>query len=268
MPTNTLNANSLFFCAIKIKPARKVLDALRHNKRTIQAELGSFGHIDASKIPLNYCLEGCADPEQGYRSTQDAIEQYNRNRQAKMRHDAVIAAELVFSIPATRTDINYQEFFKDCLIWCKQEFPDHPMISADVHLDEASPHMHILIGCVLPKQLLGSKSFGYGKAFNMRNLRFFDEVAKLYGLEAPHNSLTSKDRNTLCQHIFNKLQNTNDPMLKSKCFNSVRKAIQRDPILFATDLGVEITLSPSPIKRIKKMSVIFTSKGKGSNHLP
>ena len=268
MPTNTLNANSLFFCAIKIKPARKVLDALRHNKRTIQAELGSFGHIDASKIPLNYCLEGCADPEQGYRSTQDAIEQYNRNRQAKMRHDAVIAAELVFSIPATRTDINYQEFFKDCLIWCKQEFPDHPMISADVHLDEASPHMHILIGCVLPKQLLGSKSFGFGKAFNMRNLRFFDEVAKRYGLEAPHNSLSNKDRTTLCQHIFLKLQNTNDPMLKSKCFNSVRKAIQRDPILFATDLGVEITPSPSPNKRKRKMSVIFTSKGKGSNHQP
>ena len=125
METN--NANSLFFCIKKIKPARKVLDALRHNKRKIQAELGVFGHIDASKISLNYCLEGCADPEQGYRSTQDAIEQYKKSMPAKIRHDAVIAAELVFSIPAARIDINYEEFFKDCLIWSKKEFPEHPM---------------------------------------------------------------------------------------------------------------------------------------------
>ena len=268
MPTNAFNANSLFFRAEKIKPARKVLNALRHNKRTIQAELGAFGHIDASKISLNYCLEGCADPEQGYRSTLEAIEEYNESMPAKMRHDAVIAAELVFSFPATRKDINDKEFFPDCLIWCKKEYPEHPMISADVHLDEANPHMHVLIGCVLPDQLLGSKSFGYGTYFKMRNFRFFDDVAKRYGLEVPHNSLSNKDRTKLCQHIFYKLQATNDPMLKSKCFNSVRKAIQRDPILFATDLGVEITPSPSPIKRIKKMSAIFTSKGKGSNHQP
>jgi hypothetical protein len=268
MPNSASNANSLFFRAEKIKPARKVLDALRHNKRTIQAELGAFGHIDACKTYKNYCLEGNTEPEQGYKLTLDAIEVYNRSMPAKMRHDAVIAAELVFSFPATRKDINDKEFFPDCLIWCKKEYPNHPMISADVHLDEANPHMHVLIGCVLHDQLLGSKSFGYGGYFKMRNFRFFDEVAKRYGLEAPHNSLSNKDRTKLCQHIFYKLQASNDPMLKSKCLDSVRKAIQRDPILFATDLGIEITPSPSPIKLKKKMSAIFTSKGKGSNHQP
>lgn len=265
---DNFNANSLFFCVKKIKPVRKVLDALRHNKRKIQAELGAFGHIDASKISLNYCLEGCEDPEQGYRLTQDAIEQYNSGRLAKMRHDAIIAAELVFSIPSSRSDINHREFLTDCLTWCKKEFPEHPLISADVHLDEASPHLHILIGCVLPNRLLGSKSFGYGRVFNMRNLRFFDEVGKRYGLVVTQNSLSSKDRTTLYRQIINKLQNTNDPMLKSKCFKSVIKAIQRDPILFATDLGVEIKPSTSPIKLKRKMSAIFTSKGKGSNHQP
>ena len=268
MPTNAFNANSLFFRAEKIKPARKVLDALRHNKRTMQAELGAFSHIDASKTYKNYCLEGHTEPEQGYRSTLEAIEEYNESMPAKMRHDAVIAAELVFSFPATRKDINDKKFFPDCLIWCKKEYPEHQMISADVHLDEANPHMHVLIGCVLPDQLLGSKSFGYGTYFKMRNFRFFEEVAKRYGLEAPHNCLSRKDSKKLCQHIFYKLQATNDPMLKSKCLDSVKKAIQRDPILFATDLGIEITPSPSPIKRKRNMSAIFTSKGKGSNYQP
>ena len=102
MPANALNANSLFFCAKKIKPARKVLDALRHNKRKIQAELGAFGHINASKTPMNYCLEGCKDPEEGYKSTLDAIAQFNSIRSTKMRRDAVIVGELVFSLPAAR----------------------------------------------------------------------------------------------------------------------------------------------------------------------
>ena len=175
---NAFNANSLFFSVKKIKPVRQVLDALRHNKRKIQAEHGAFSHIDASKMSLNYCLEGCTDPEQGYGATLQAIDQFNSGRLAKMRHDAVIAAELLFSIPSARTDINHREFLTDCLTWCKKEFPEHPLISADVHLDEASPHLHILIGCVLPNRLLGSKSLGYGATFKMRNFRFFDEVAK------------------------------------------------------------------------------------------
>ena len=266
MPANAFNANSLFFCAKKIKPARKVLDALRHNKRKIQAELGAFGHINASKTPMNYCLEGCKDPEEGYKSTLDAIAQFNSIRSTKMRRDAVIVGELVFSLPAARTDINHKEFFTDCLIWSKKEFPEHPIISADVHLDEASPHMHILIGCVLPNQLLGSKSFGFGASFKMRNFRFLDEVAKRHGLEASHKSLSTKDRTQLCKLVFHKLQNTNDPMLQSKCLSSARKAIERDPFLFATELGIEITPTPKPIKSKRTMSEIFTSSGKGSKY--
>jgi len=260
---NAFNANSLFFSMKKIKPARQVLDALRHNKRKIQAEHGAFSHIDATKMSLNYCLEGCTDPEQGYGATLQAIDQFNSGRLAKMRHDAVIAAELVFSIPSARTDINHREFFMDCLTWCKKEFPEHPLISADVHLDEASPHLHILIGCVSPNRLLGSKSLGYGNAFKMRNFRFFDEVAKRYGLEAPHNSLSAKDRAKLYEKILKNFQETNDPILQSKCMNSFRKAIQRDPIHFAIDLGIEITPTPKPLKRKKTMCAIFTSKGKG-----
>ena len=265
---NAFNANSLFFSVKKIKPVRQVLDALRHNKRKIQAEHGAFSHIDATKMSLNYCLEGCTDPKQGYGATLQAIEQFNSGRLAKMRHDAVIAAELLFSIPSARTDINHREFFMDCLKWCKKEFPDQPMISADVHLDEASPHLHILIGCVLPNRLLGSKSIGYGTTFKMRNFRFFDELAKRYGLEAPHKSLSARDRAKLCEEILKNFQETKDPILQSKCINSARKAIQRDPIPFATDLGIEITPTPKPPKRKKTMCAIFTSKGKGPNRHP
>ena len=45
----------------------------------------------------------------------------------------------------------------------------------------------------------------------MRNFRFFDEVAKRYGLEAPHKSLSARDRAKLCEEILKNFQETKDP---------------------------------------------------------
>jgi len=268
MSEKSFAANSLFFAVAKVKPPRKVLDALRHNKRKIQAEYGVFGHIDPQKIALNYCLEGRTDPVDGYRDTLDLIDQFNLNRPARIRHDAVIAAELVFSIPVGRKDIDHAAFFEDCLSWSKKEFKDHPLISADVHLDEATPHMHVLIGCVLPDRLLGSMAFGYGQFFIMRNFRFFDEVAKKHGFDAPNKTLSKKDRAKLSHDVFNKLQESSDPLLQSMCMNSVRKAIENDPVLFAADLGIDIVKTPKPIKRMRTTAEIFTSRGKGPKYEP
>jgi len=268
MSEKSIAANSLFFAVAKIKPPRKVLDALRHNKRKIQAEYGAFGHIDPQRIALNYCLEGCSDPDTGYRATLDLIDQYNHNKSARIRKDAVIAAELVFSTPVDLSGINHSEFFEDCLAWCKKEFNDHPMISADVHFDEAAPHMHVLIGCVLADRLLGSMALGFGQSFRMRNLRFFDEVAKKHGFDAPNKSLSKKDRAKLSHVVLHKLQESGDPLLQSMCMNSVRKAIENDPVLFASDLGIEIIPTPKPVKRARTMTQIFTSRGKGPKYEP
>ena len=54
MSNSTFGNNTLFFSIDRIKPARKLLDALKHNKRQIQSELGAFSHIDPEKTNLNY----------------------------------------------------------------------------------------------------------------------------------------------------------------------------------------------------------------------
>ena len=40
----------------KVKGKNGVLNALKHNKRTLQAERGAGANIDPSRTPLNYSL--------------------------------------------------------------------------------------------------------------------------------------------------------------------------------------------------------------------
>jgi hypothetical protein len=265
MPTNTCTPVPLFFSIQKIKSRTRVLAALRHNKRAIQAELGACSHIDPTKIRSNYCLDGFATPEDGYAAMTDAVQRYNHNHIRKVRHDAVFALETVFSLPAGRTDIDLRAFFEECLTWCKREFPRCNVLSADVHLDEAHPHMHVLMGCVCHDQLIGSRAVGHSTSFNRRNLRFFDEIGKRYGLATPSRGMNKKERKALAHLVLRTIQRQGDPMLQSKCYDLIRKAIDANPIGFAVMLGVEIPIAPRPHKRMRTSTQIFISKGKGRN---
>jgi hypothetical protein len=132
-------------------------------------------------------------------------------------------------------------------------------------MDEAHPHMHVLLGCVLPDRLIGSKAVGYSRAFNHRNLRFYEEVGKRYGLVAPTRALSKKDSQKLAHQVLRTLQNHSDPLLKSKCYEAIRKAIDTNPVVFAAALGIEITPSSRPPKKMRTSTQIFISKGKGGN---
>ena len=265
MPSFNQKSTTLFFSVQKINSRPQVLAALRHNKRAIQAELGAWSHIDSTKIRANYCLDGFETPESGYAALNDAIQRYNNNHIRKIRRDAVIALETVFSLPAGRSDVNLQAFFDKCLAWCKKEFQKSNILSADVHLDEANPHMHVLLGCVRPDELIGSNSVGYAASFNRRNLRFFDEIGTRYGLASPTRGINKKERKALAHRVLLTLQRQGDPMLQSQCYDLIRKAIDANPIDFAVTLGLEILKGSQPLKRMRTSTQIFTSKGKGRN---
>jgi hypothetical protein len=265
MPKNTCTPAPLFFGIKKIKSCPQVSAALRHNKRAIQAELGAWSHIDSTKIGSNYCLDGFETAEKGYTAMTDAVQRHNDNHIRNVRHDAVFALEAVFSLPASRTDIDLRAFFEECLVWCKKEFHTSTLLSADVHMDEAHPHMHVLLGCVLPDRLIGSQAVGYSRAFNHRNLRFFEEVGKRHGLVAPTRALSKKDSRKLAHQVLRTLQNHSDPLLKSRCYEAIRKAIDTNPVVFAAALGIKITPSIRLPKKMRTSTQIFTSRGKGRN---
>jgi len=81
--------------AKKLKGSAIIQAAAAHNKRTIQAESGASGSIDATRSRLNECLAGPATPGEVAENAQV------RARAAgvvKMRKDAVRAIEFVVSL--------------------------------------------------------------------------------------------------------------------------------------------------------------------------
>ena len=118
------------------KPCTR-LTALRHNHRELQAELGCAGDIDASRCHLNIVLAGHTSAGE---CEAHALALFNG---AKLKRNHMQALEIVFSLPHD-TGIDVREYFGACLAWAKT-YHALPVISAVVHLDQAKPHMHLLL---------------------------------------------------------------------------------------------------------------------------
>ena len=95
-----------------IKGKSGVLEALKHNKRTLQAERGAGANIDVTRTPLNYCLTEIATPE--------AIAMHAKVQMVKAgidtpRINQVMAVEVLFSLPIQWHSKCTHAFFNDCL---------------------------------------------------------------------------------------------------------------------------------------------------------
>ena len=90
-----------------IKGKNGVLEALKHNKRELQAERGAAAHIDVTRTPLNYCLAGDSTPK--------AIANHAKVQMLKAgidtpRKNGVMAVEVIFSLPIDRQQQDTNQF--------------------------------------------------------------------------------------------------------------------------------------------------------------
>jgi hypothetical protein len=181
----------------------------------------------------------------------------------RIRRDAVLAIEVLFSIPIARPDIITDEYFKDCLAWTIEQFSPASVLTADVHLDESAPHIHVILSCVTPSRLIGSRIKGNKTRYQERTEHFFHNVASKYGLNRPPNKLLKVDRQRLAKDVISRVENSRDPMTQSPHYALIRATIQEDPAPFAMNLGIEIQTTP---KKMRTVTQIMTSNGKGSDH--
>lgn len=249
-----------FFRIKKLKGAAIVLAASRHNKRTIQAERGADGHIDAARIGLNLSLHGPGKPEAVARHAKDRMAAAGVTSQKK---NAVLALELIFSLPPA-TAIDPELFFSDCLHWTAQNFGGlDNVLSADVHLDESTPHLHALILPLIDGRMKGSDLFGNRQRLRFLQNDFHAAVAGRYGLAKAAARLQGQAKDKTAQAVIQHLRATNDTAQSSALWSVMRDVIDRDPAQFAQSLGIEI--APPAAKAARTMAQIFTSKGKGPN---
>lgn len=240
----------------KIKGEYGVLEALKHNKRTLQAKRGSTANIIATRSSLNYSLTGEQSPEEIARH---AKAQMILAGIEKPRINMVHAVEVLISLPNDRHQQDTRPFFSDCFEWLKKTFAGE-LLSFDVHLDESAPHAHAIILPLIEGRMKGSDMVGsIGNLMRLINL-FHNDVAQYYGLsrnEKKH--LSSLDKETIEKLVLSKLQN--DPAIKSSVWPCFRDAIHHDPLPYAEMLSIGLE---SKGKKVKSFVDHKRSKGKGA----
>lgn len=104
-----------------------------------------------------------------------------------VRKDAVVMAQvLVTSDSDFFSNFDYEEqefFFKDCYRFLCNRYGEENVISATVHLDEKTPHLHFNFVPVTADGRLSAKSIFTRQELIKQQDDFFDEVGSLYGLE-------------------------------------------------------------------------------------
>ena len=254
-------AASHIFRLAAMKGKSVILDALKHNKRTLQAERGAGANIDASKSHLNYSLTGSDTPE---KIATHAKVQMVKAGIDKPRSNQVMGVEVLFSLPIDRHSQDTKPFFIDCYEWVKKTF-DGELLSFDVHLDEIAPHAHAVILPLIDGKMQGSDMMG-GKGNLLRLINHFHlEVASRYGLSRSESKrLSAMDKQSLASRVLSQLKT--DPVMKSSIWAYVRDLVHKDPLPCAQMLSIKLAATTQA--KGKSFVSIMTSKGRGSNINP
>jgi hypothetical protein len=245
----------------KLKGPALVLAAARHNLRENQAERGMDSHIDARRAHLNAVLAGPPTAKEVAELAEQRMRAAGVNPK-RFRKDGVRAVEVVCSLPADYGGDD-TAFFLDCLTWVGSRYGgDENIVSAVVHRDEAQRHCHIIIVPIREGRMAGSDLASYHKAALIADQNDFHErVAAKHGLRRPQARLGSAGRASLARAVLARLKAVNDAALRSEIWPSLRAAIEANPQPHADALG--ILAEPTPVKTLRTMAQIFTSRGKG-----
>lgn len=138
------------------------------------------------------------------------------------------------------------------------------IVSADVHLDEAQDHLHILLVPLFDGKLRGSAALGHRKKLSSLHESFFLEVSSKYGLTRSLR-LTRLDQTYLANSVINHL--TGDPARHSAAWGAIKYSIERNPLVYASLLGIT-PVNQQTGRKPRTMCQIFTSKGKGKKYEP
>ena len=149
-----------------------------HNERT-KEKYNSNPDIDTSRSHLNFHL---VTPERKYRAEAEKqiAEAGCRTRSDSVRVvEALITATPEFFKGKKRAEV--KEFFNEALEFIKHHQAPETIISAVVHMDEKTPHMHL---CFVPltedKRLCAKEILGNKKKLTQWQDRYWEHMVKKY----------------------------------------------------------------------------------------
>lgn len=116
---------------------------------------------------------------------QDIQNEINRAG-AKTRSNSVVALDAIYTASGDffkgKSNEENDQFFRDCLAFHQREFGH--VISAVIHYDETTPHMHILsVPLTQDGRLSAREIIGNRTNLSRMQTEFFEQVGRGYGLE-------------------------------------------------------------------------------------
>ena len=150
----------------------------KHNER-LKSEYKSNPDIDSAKKDLNYHL---IEPRTSYRNAVlKRIEEVGarRRKDSVVMQDCFIGAtpEWIISKPPEEQE----QYFRYALTFFEEKIGKENIISAVVHMDEKTPHMHLCFVPITKDGRLSSKEIiGGPKGLSKWQDEFYDHMAKQY----------------------------------------------------------------------------------------
>ncbi len=227
----------------KIKSYELLKNALKHNHRQIPRELGENRHIDSSKCCLNRVLAGSSDPAQVVRDTEAMIV---GSTGKKLRRNGVLALEYLVSL-RSGTAVDIDQYFPAVVDWL-EDYLGCPIISAVVHLDEANPHMHVLVLPLRNGRMMGSELVGYKGDLAALKQSHHKCVGQRFGMQMAE-SIPRYMRHELSRQVVQAIWASKDlldqPIIRSALVN----VIQINPHELMAILGIELTFEQPTITK-------------------
>ncbi len=188
---------SFAICRVdKCSNAHDIAGAQIHDRRE-RDHSNTNPDIDFERTPLNYSLCHRADGK-SFNATVNEIIAAEYTSSRAIRKDAVRMVQLLFTSDNEffdrLTPEQQRDFFQSCYDWAAKRFGESHIVSAVVHMDEETPHMHLnlvpLVQDVAKKTgevittLNVHKAVGSGsRAFQKLQDDFYKAVGIPFGLE-------------------------------------------------------------------------------------
>lgn len=164
--------------------AKDIAGVQIHNRRE-RKHSNSNPDIDFKKSAKNYALK---ETDLSYNKAVQARIQSGYKGQKAIRKDAVLLCEVLFTSDKAffeRLSAEQERsFFKECYKFAADRYGKENIISAVVHRDEKTPHLHLDFVPLTSDGRLSAKSVLGGKK-DLQKLQddFFTKVGKKWGLE-------------------------------------------------------------------------------------
>ena len=139
---------------------------LKHYNRS--NENYSNENIDKSKTYLNYNLA----PDHGMSDYEFIKKRCSEVRYLK-RDDVVKMCDWIVTMPKDLPEEKREEFFKEVYEYLKNKYGEENIISAYVHLDETTPHLHFAFVPVVVDQKKGDLKISAKEAITKADLKMF-----------------------------------------------------------------------------------------------